>query len=134
MFAKFAGVGITAFIFDVTREKLLEMSWFEKLYEFILMIRDKAKALVAPIKQRIRDIAALLVIDKLRQRVTTKVDVIDALALTAFFGKSVEDFLNAPKFSSDMSRLNNAMQRLDNRDLRIISSMLAAMLGNEDGK
>lgn len=74
------------------------------------------------------------VIDKLRQRVTTKVDVIDALALTAFFGKSVEDFLNAPKFSSDMSRLNNAMQRLDNRDLRIISSMLAAMLGNEDGK
>src|SRR4249919_1815931 len=45
VFAKFAGVGITAFIFDVTREKLLEMRWFEKLYEFILMIREKAKAL-----------------------------------------------------------------------------------------
>ena len=56
VFAKFAGVGITAFIFDVTREKLLEMHWFEKVYEFILMIRAKAKALVAPIKQRIRDI------------------------------------------------------------------------------
>jgi hypothetical protein len=56
VFAKFAGVGITAFIFDVTREKLLEMAWFEKIYEFILMIRAKAKALVAPIKQRIRDI------------------------------------------------------------------------------
>ena len=56
VFAKFAGVGITAFIFDVTREKLLEMHWFEKVYEFILMIRGKAKALVAPIKQRIRDI------------------------------------------------------------------------------
>ena len=56
VFAKFAGVGITAFIFDVTREKLLEMHWFEKIYEFILMIRAKAKALVAPIKQRIRDI------------------------------------------------------------------------------
>jgi hypothetical protein len=55
-FAKFAGVGITAFIFDVTREKLLEMRWFEKLYEFILMIREKAKALVEPIKQRIREI------------------------------------------------------------------------------
>jgi hypothetical protein len=58
VFAKFAGVGITAFIFDVTREKLLEMRWFEKLYNFILMIRDKAKAMVAPIKQRIREILA----------------------------------------------------------------------------
>jgi hypothetical protein len=56
VFAKFAGVGITAFIFDVTREKLLEMHWFERVYEFILDIRARAKALVAPIKQRIRDI------------------------------------------------------------------------------
>jgi hypothetical protein len=56
VFAKFAGVGITAFIFDVTREKLLEMQWFETVYEFILTIRAKAKALVEPIKQRIRDI------------------------------------------------------------------------------
>ena len=56
VFAKFAGVGITAFIFDVTREKLLEMRWFERLYEFILMIRDRAKALVEPIKQRIREL------------------------------------------------------------------------------
>jgi hypothetical protein len=54
-FAKFVGVGVTAFIFDVTREKLLEMQWFERLYDFILMIRDKAKALVEPMKQRIRD-------------------------------------------------------------------------------
>src|SRR5215475_11391070 len=45
VFAKFAGVGITAFISDVTLEKVLEMSWKEKLYEFIMMIRDKAKAL-----------------------------------------------------------------------------------------
>src|SRR6476659_4745387 len=58
LFAKFAGVGITAFIFDVTRDKLLEMRWFEKLYDFILMIRARAKALVEPIKARIRDIIA----------------------------------------------------------------------------
>ena len=56
VFAKFAGVGLTAFIFDVTREKLLEMRWFERLYEFILMIRAKAKSLVEPIKQRIREL------------------------------------------------------------------------------
>ncbi|MGQ0686347.1 hypothetical protein [Bradyrhizobium sp.] len=56
VFAKFAGVGITAFIFDVTREKLLEMRWFEVTYDFIMMLREKAKALVAPIKQRIREI------------------------------------------------------------------------------
>src|SRR5512138_1635260 len=56
VFAKFAGVGITAFIFDVTREKLLEMRWFEVLYDFIMRMRYKAKALVAQIKQRIREI------------------------------------------------------------------------------
>ena len=55
VFAKFAGVGITAFIFDVTREKLLEMRWFEAVYDFIMRMRYKAKALVEPIKQRIRD-------------------------------------------------------------------------------
>ena len=29
IFAKFLGVGVAAFIFDVTRPKLLEMEWFE---------------------------------------------------------------------------------------------------------
>ena len=53
---KFVGVGVTAFIFDVTRSKLLEMRWFEKLYEFIMTLRAKAAALVNPIKQRIREI------------------------------------------------------------------------------
>jgi hypothetical protein len=56
LFAKFLGVGVTAFVFDVTRPKLLEMGWFEKLYEFILSLRAKAKALVDPIKARILDI------------------------------------------------------------------------------
>jgi len=58
VFAKFAGVGITAFIFDVTREKLLEMRWFEALYDFVMRMRAKAAALVAPIKQRIREMLA----------------------------------------------------------------------------
>ena len=58
VFAKFAGVGITAFIFDVTREKLLEMRWFEVLYDFVMRMRYKAAALVNPIKQRLREILA----------------------------------------------------------------------------
>ena len=55
VFAKFLGVGVTAFIFDVTRTKLLQMAWFKKVYEFIMAMRAKAAALVEPVKQRIRD-------------------------------------------------------------------------------
>jgi hypothetical protein len=55
IFAKFLGVGVAAFIFDVTRDKLLEMDWFETLYEFVMELRAKASALVDPIRQRIRD-------------------------------------------------------------------------------
>ena len=54
LFAKFLGVGVTAFVFDVTRPKLLEMEWFEKLYEFVMALRAKAAALVDPIKLRIK--------------------------------------------------------------------------------
>ena len=54
VFAKFLGVGVTAFVFDVTRPKLLEMGWFETLYEFVMSMRAKAAALVEPVKQRIR--------------------------------------------------------------------------------
>src|SRR6201747_2626108 len=50
IFAKFLGVGVAAFIFDVTRDKLLEMAWFERLYDFVIDLRAKANALVDPIK------------------------------------------------------------------------------------
>jgi hypothetical protein len=55
LFAKFLGVGVAAFIFDVTRDKLLEMDWFETLYEFVMGLRAKANALVDPIKARLRE-------------------------------------------------------------------------------
>jgi hypothetical protein len=55
IFAKFLGVGVAAFIFDVTRDKLLEMVWFEKLYDFIIGLRAKASALVEPIKLRLKE-------------------------------------------------------------------------------
>jgi hypothetical protein len=54
IFAKFLGVGVTAFVFDVTRPKLLEMPWFEKLYEFVIDLRARATALVEPVKLRIK--------------------------------------------------------------------------------
>ena len=56
LFAQLLGVGVTAFVFDVTRDKLLEMHWFERLYELVLRLRAKATELVEPIKQRIRDL------------------------------------------------------------------------------
>ena len=56
LFAKLLGVGVTAFVFDVTRPKLLEMGWFETMYDFIMALRAKAKALVDPIKARIVEI------------------------------------------------------------------------------
>jgi hypothetical protein len=56
LFAKMLGVGVTAFVFDVTRDKLLEMRWFERLYELVLKVRAKATELVEPIKRRIREL------------------------------------------------------------------------------
>ncbi len=55
VFAKFLGLGVTAFIFDLTRPKLLQMQWFAKIYEWVLALRAKAAELVNPIKLRIRE-------------------------------------------------------------------------------
>ena len=53
--AKFLGLGVAAFIFDVTRPKLLQMAWFQKLYDWMMAMRAKAHAIVDPIKSRIRE-------------------------------------------------------------------------------
>ena len=58
VFAKLLGVGVTAFVFDVTRDKLLEMHWFERIYDLVLKVRAKAAELVDPIKRRIRELIA----------------------------------------------------------------------------
>jgi hypothetical protein len=54
IFAKLLGLGVTAFIFDLTRPKLLQLAWFRWLYEHVLAWLAWAHALVDPIKQRIR--------------------------------------------------------------------------------
>jgi hypothetical protein len=52
--AKLIGLGVTAFVFEVTRPKLLQMAWFRWVYERVLMGLDWAHRLVDPIKQRIK--------------------------------------------------------------------------------
>jgi hypothetical protein len=54
IFAKLLGVGVTAFIFDVTRPKLLQMAWFQRLYDLVIGLRSRALDLVEPIMSRIR--------------------------------------------------------------------------------
>ena len=52
--AKLLGLGVTAFIFDVTKPKLLQMAWFRWCYALMLVWLDKAHALIDPIKARVR--------------------------------------------------------------------------------
>ena len=52
--AKLVGTGVAAFIFDLTRPKLLQLPWFRRFYEHILVWLEKAHALVDPIKLRIK--------------------------------------------------------------------------------
>ena len=53
-FAKLAGLGITAFVFEATRPKLLQMAWFRWVYEHVLMGLAWAHRLADPIRDRIR--------------------------------------------------------------------------------
>jgi hypothetical protein len=53
--AKLIGLGVTAFIFEVTKDKLLQMAWFRRLYEFFLWARDWAHEKVMPITRQLRE-------------------------------------------------------------------------------
>ena len=52
--AKVVSLGVTAFIFDVTRPKLLQLAWFRALYDWVIWLLAWAHALVDPIKRRIK--------------------------------------------------------------------------------
>jgi hypothetical protein len=52
--AKVVSMGLTAFIFDLTRPKLLELPWFCRLYERVLKWLARAHALLDPIKAEVR--------------------------------------------------------------------------------
>ncbi|MGO4716459.1 hypothetical protein [Bradyrhizobium sp. 2TAF24] len=55
--AKVIGAAITAFAFDVTRDKLLQMNWFRRGYDTVIGWRDVAHRLADP---HLRDIRAWL--------------------------------------------------------------------------
>ena len=52
--AKVVSMGVTAFIFDLTRPKLLQLSWFRWFYEHMLVWLAKAHALIDPIKAAVK--------------------------------------------------------------------------------
>jgi len=54
LLAKLVGLGVTAFIFDATKDKLLQMAWFRRLYEFFERARHWAHEKIAPITQQLR--------------------------------------------------------------------------------
>ena len=58
--SKFIGVGVLAFIFDVTRDKLLQMAWFRRVYEWVLWARVWAHGITEPVRERLRQLVWLL--------------------------------------------------------------------------
>ncbi len=58
--AKTLGLGVTAFLFDLCRDKLLRMRWFAKFYDLVLRVRAWAHALVAPVRERLVALRAAL--------------------------------------------------------------------------
>ena len=52
--AKMMSLGVTAFIFDLTRPKLLQLAWFRRVYDRVMVWLAWAHELVDPIKRRLR--------------------------------------------------------------------------------
>jgi hypothetical protein len=52
--AKLVGLGVTAFIFEVTRDKLMQMAWFRRVYGFFVWLRQWAHQKVEPVMRRLR--------------------------------------------------------------------------------
>jgi len=52
--AKLLGLGVTAFIFDLTRDKLMRMAWFARFYGWVMRALAWAHDIVDPVKRRVR--------------------------------------------------------------------------------
>jgi hypothetical protein len=60
VFAKLAGLGVTAFVFEITRPKLLQLAWFARLYALVMRGLAWAHEMVDPVKRRIRQYTYML--------------------------------------------------------------------------
>ena len=58
--AKLIGVGVAAFVFDVTRPKLMQMMWFRNVYEWVLRLRSWSLSMIAPVRLRLREMRLAL--------------------------------------------------------------------------
>ncbi len=54
IFAKLLGLGVTSFLFTVTRDKLLQMDWFRAAYLKMLEWRSMAQLLVDPFREQLQ--------------------------------------------------------------------------------
>jgi hypothetical protein len=57
--AKLMSMGVTAFIVDVTKPKLMQLAWFRWLYEHVIIWLAWARGLVDPLKARIKAVARM---------------------------------------------------------------------------
>jgi hypothetical protein len=58
--AKLLGLGVTAFVFDTTRGKLLQMAWFARIFDWFMWARDWAHEITEPVRERARQLMWLL--------------------------------------------------------------------------
>jgi hypothetical protein len=49
--AKFVGLAVTAFLFDLCRDKLMQMTWFVRFYDMVLRLKQWADDRVEPFRQ-----------------------------------------------------------------------------------
>jgi hypothetical protein len=52
--AKLVGLGVMAFLFEVTRAKLLSMGWFEAFFNWMMWLRQWAHDVLEPYKRSLR--------------------------------------------------------------------------------
>jgi hypothetical protein len=57
--AKLLGLGMTAFVFDVTRDKLLQIGWFHRMYDWFIWLRGWAHSITEPVREQLRQFRSL---------------------------------------------------------------------------